>query len=74
MVQSFREDSKTVSELPGRDGPWSPDGAEVILKLRAIVVNGDLDDYMNYYKTRYRHEIHLARYDPASIPDLGLTA
>ena len=29
---------------------WSPDGAEVILKLRAVVVNGDLDDYMNYYK------------------------
>jgi len=57
-----------------RNSRWSPDGAEVILKLRAIVVNGDLDDYMNYYKTRYRHEIHLARYDPASIPDLGLTA
>ena len=33
---------------------WSPDGAEVILKLRAVVVNGDLDDYMNYYKKRYR--------------------
>jgi hypothetical protein len=27
---------------------WSPDGAETILKLRAVVVNGDLDDYMNY--------------------------
>jgi len=53
---------------------WSPDGAEVILKLRAVVVNGDLDDYMNYYKTRYRNEKYLARYDPASIPDLGLTA
>ena len=53
---------------------WSPDGAEIILKLRAIVVNGDLDDYMNYYKNRYRNEIHLARYDPASITDLGLTA
>ncbi len=53
---------------------WSPDGAEVILKLRAIVVNGDLDDYMNYYKTRYRNQIHLSRYDPASIGDLGLTA
>ena len=26
---------------------WSPDGAEDILKLRAVVVNGDLDDYMN---------------------------
>jgi hypothetical protein len=53
---------------------WSPDGAEVILKLRAVVVNGDLDDYMNYYKTRYRNQIHLTRYDPASITDLGLTA
>ena len=27
---------------------WSPDGAETILKLRAVVVNGDLHDYMNY--------------------------
>jgi hypothetical protein len=53
---------------------WSPDGAENILKLRAVVVNGDLDDYMNYYKTRYREDVHLLRYDPASIPDLGLTA
>jgi hypothetical protein len=56
-------------------GPcWPPDGAEVILKLRAIVVNGDLDDYMNYYKTRYREEKHLTRYAEASIADLGLTA
>jgi hypothetical protein len=53
---------------------WSPDGAEDILKLRAIVVNGDLDDYMDHYKTRYLQEHHLARYDPASIPDLALTA
>ena len=53
---------------------WSPDGAEDILKLRAIVVNGDLDDYMTYYKQRYRDDVHLTRYDPASIPDLRLTA
>ena len=53
---------------------WSPDGAEDILKIRAVVVNGDLDDYMTYYKTRYLHEHHLARYDPASIPGLGLAA
>jgi len=52
---------------------WSPDGAEDILKLRAVIVNGDLDDYMNYYKARYREEHHLARYDPASIPHLGIT-
>ena len=53
---------------------WSPDGAEDILKLRAVVVNGDLDDYMRYYKNRYREERHLARYDPGSIEDLSLTA
>jgi len=53
---------------------WSPDGAEDILKLRAVVVNGDLDDYMRYYKERYRDEHHLARYDPASIEDLGFAA
>ena len=53
---------------------WSPGGAEDILKLRAVVVNGDLDYYMDYYKARYLKERHLARYDPASIPDLGLTA
>jgi hypothetical protein len=53
---------------------WSPDGAEDILKLRAVVVNGDLDDYMRYYKTRYLEERHLARYDPATIEDLPLTA
>jgi hypothetical protein len=51
---------------------WSPDGAEDILKIRAVVVNGDLDDYMDYYKARYLQERHLARYDPASIPDLRL--
>jgi hypothetical protein len=53
---------------------WSPDGAEVILKLRAVVVNGDLDDYIRYYKERYRSEHHLARYDPDSITALGLAA
>lgn len=53
---------------------WSPDGADDILKIRAVVVNGDLDDYMSYYKNRCLRERHLARYDPASIPDLGLAA
>src|SRR5271165_743918 len=53
---------------------WSPDGAETILKLRAVVVNGDLDDYMNYYKNRYRDEHHLARYDEDTIDRLNLAA
>jgi hypothetical protein len=53
---------------------WSHDGAEDILKIRAVVVNGDLDDYMAYYKQRYRGEHHLARYDEATIDRLGLAA
>jgi hypothetical protein len=53
---------------------WSPDGAEVILKIRAVVVNGDLDDYMRYYKERYRAEHHLARYDEDTIERLNLAA
>ena len=53
---------------------WSPDGAETILKLRAVVVNGDLGAYMTYYKQRYRDEHHLSRYDPATIEDLNLAA
>ncbi len=52
---------------------WSPNRAEDILKIRAVVVNGDLDPYITYYKHRYQREHHLARYDPTSIPDLGLT-
>jgi hypothetical protein len=53
---------------------WSPEGAETILKLRAVVVNGDLDDYMRYYKQRYRDEHHLARYDQDTIDRLNLAA
>jgi hypothetical protein len=53
---------------------WSPDGAEVIIKLRAVVVNGDLDHYMRYYKQRYRDEHHLARYDDDTIEALNLAA
>ncbi|MGH3288429.1 MAG: hypothetical protein ACRDPD_27735, partial [Streptosporangiaceae bacterium] len=53
---------------------WSPGGAEDILKIRAVVVNGDLDDYMRYYKQRYRDEHHLARYDENTIEELNLAA
>jgi hypothetical protein len=53
---------------------WSPDGAEDILKLRAVVVNGDIKPYMRYYKQRYREEHHLARYDDDTIERLNLAA
>jgi hypothetical protein len=53
---------------------WSPDGAETILRLRAVVVNDDLDDYMTYYKNRYPSEHHLTRYDQDTIEALNLDA
>jgi hypothetical protein len=37
-------------------------------------VNGDLDDYLTYYKNRYREERHLARYDQDTIENLNLAA
>ena len=42
--------------------------------LCALIASGDLDDYIRYYKNRYRDEHHLARYDPATIENLPLTA
>ena len=53
---------------------WGLDGAEAVLKLRAVIDNGDLDDYMRYYKERYRSEHHLARYDEDTIERLNLAA
>jgi len=52
---------------------WGLKGAQDILNLRAIVINGDLDAYMAYYKRRHLEEHHLARYDAASIAGLGLS-
>lgn len=31
---------------------WGLDGAEAVLKLRAVHANGDLDDYLAYHHTR----------------------
>jgi hypothetical protein len=69
MLCRFRDDEQK-SFLAG---VWRRGDGEV-LELHAVVVNGDLDDYMNYYKERYRDEHHLSRYDPATIEDLNLAA
>lgn len=53
---------------------WSPDGAELILKLGAVVVNGNLGDDMNYYKERYGSEHRHACYDEDTIERLDLAA
>ena len=41
---------------------WSLDGAEAVLKLRALVGNGDFDDYFTYHLTQEKRRNHDNRY------------
>ena len=43
---------------------WGLEGAQAILRLRAIRANGDLDAYWNWHITREHHRNHLSRYQP----------
>jgi hypothetical protein len=47
---------------------WRLDGAEAILKLRAIRTNGDFDEYWTYHLERERQRIHETRYANGVIP------
>ena len=41
---------------------WSLDGAEAILKLRALEGNGDFDDYYDYHLRQQKQRDHGSRY------------
>ena len=41
---------------------WGLDGAEAILKLRAVTASGDFDAYWRYHLRREHERIHHARY------------
>ena len=41
---------------------WSLDGAEAVLKLRALAGNGDLNDYLAFHFQQERHRNHDSRY------------
>ena len=47
---------------------WSVEGAEAILKLRAVRCNGDFDDYWRFHLDRERHRVHETRYENEVIP------
>lgn len=53
---------------------WSLDGAETVLKLRAVVINGDLEEFLTFYKQRQFEKIHLSRYAESSRHLLTLAA
>jgi len=47
---------------------WSLDGAEAILKLRALRTNGDLDRYWNFHLDGEHQRVHQSRYADNIIP------
>src|SRR5664279_2132104 len=47
---------------------WGLDGAEAILKLRALRSNGDWDQYWTYHLSQEHHRIHETRYANEIIP------
>lgn len=47
---------------------WGLDGAEAILKLRALITNGDFDNYWGYHVAHERHRNHDLRYANSVIP------
>jgi hypothetical protein len=47
---------------------WGLDGAEAILKLRALISNGDLEEYWTWHLDQEQQRIHQTRYANAAIP------
>lgn len=43
---------------------WDLDGAEAILKLRALAGTGDLDDYLTFHFQQEKRRNHDVRYQP----------
>ncbi len=41
---------------------WGLDGAEAILKLRALIANGDFDEYWPYHLRKEHERVHNTRY------------
>lgn len=47
---------------------WSVDGAEAVLKLRAVRSNGDFDEYWTFHLDHERQRVHGAGYADRVIP------
>ena len=52
---------------------WGLDGAEAVLKLRALKTNGDFDDYWRFHLAQERKRVHEARYAAGVIPSPSST-
>ncbi len=50
---------------------WGLQTAEAVLKLRALITNGDFDAYWDYHLTQEHHRVHTPRYALGVIPQTG---
>lgn len=53
------------------DARWSLDGAEAVLKLRALRSNDDFDSYWRFQLSREHERVHRYRYANGAIPQAG---
>jgi hypothetical protein len=51
---------------------WGLEGGEAVLRLRALLLTGDLDDYLDFHKAQERARNHLSRYEDGEVPTLEL--
>jgi hypothetical protein len=47
---------------------WGLEGAEAVLKLRAVRSNGDFDAYWRFHLGQERHRVHESRYADGVVP------
>jgi hypothetical protein len=48
---------------------WGLDSTEAVLKLRALISNGDLDAYWSYHLGQEHQRVHKARYANNTVPE-----
>lgn len=53
---------------------WSLEGAEAVLRLRALQANGDFDTYWAFHEHREFERNHLTRYASGRLPELAAAA
>jgi len=47
---------------------WSLEGAEAVLRLRALRASGDFDEYWRFHEAREKARNHASRYEDGKIP------
>lgn len=59
-----------VQDRMGRTGArWSLDGAEAVLRLRALRASGDFDDYWQFHLAKEHERTHASHYADGVVPN-----